>query len=518
MFCLRRINDISRKKKRMNNSPLSSYSSLGVTDKFNTYPIAIDSNLVYSSYNKQFVYNFLLMIPFSSGLLKAVNILAQSLINMNKKATIHSSAKNKDNDNIIAGGNTNRMHDANDENIITGSSILNTTIERNQESSILTNITNKNRKDVNQRRKRNDGKDNEVKIGEIDDLATKLLTVKDYYHYAIAKFTKADLSYGHTTFDAYEEASFLIMHTLKLPIEESIENYTSVNLKDSERSEVLKLIHKRINSRLPLPYLINTAYQQGEVFYVDERVIIPRSYLGDILMTFKDLNLKRTEIKSKAKNLKKLKDEILPLKKFTNFDNNLKDNLNGLKLHNLIESDNIQNILDLCTGSGCLAVLACRVFPSVLGVDAVDLSSDALNVANINIENKLLQNKISVHQGDLYSALSSKNEKIKYDLIISNPPYVDLDGMRNLPKEFSFEPSLALDGGRDGLNIIHRILLKASENLTEKGGLLCEIGRCQPQFKKKYPVLSKKILWIDTENSSGEVFYVTKHILLKYFV
>jgi ribosomal protein L3 glutamine methyltransferase len=229
-------------------------------------------------------------------------------------------------------------------------------------------------------------------------------------------------------------------------------------------------------------------------------------------MTFKDSNVKPNEGKFEEST-----GQRTPPKTFNNFDSLLKENLNGLKLHKLIEIDKVQNILDLCTGSGCLAVLACGVFPSVLQVDAVDLSSDAIDVANINIKNKSLQNKITAYQGDLYNALSNKNRKIKYNLIISNPPYVDLEGMRNLPREFSYEPSLALNGGRDGLDIVNRILVDASENLAETGVLLCEIGRCQPQFRRKYPEFSRKILWVDTENSTGEVFLVTKNILLKYF-
>lgn len=432
--------------------------------------------------------------PSSNRFAKDADNTAQS-INTTRKA----ANRYDDNDTISVGSNTDHKNNGSASNIITRQQI---------ESSILRNSKIKSSKTFNYNQENIIGK----VTTEESESTRNLVTVNDFYEYAIKKFLNADLSYGHTTFDAYEEASFLIIHTLKLSIDKSIENYASKNLKAHERSAILDLIYKRVNSRVPLPYLLKAAYQQGELFYVDQRVIIPRSYLGDILMKLKDSSVKPNEAK-----LEESTGERKPLKSFINFDSLLKENLNGLKLHKLIEIDKVQNILDLCTGSGCLAVLACGVFPSVLQVDAVDLSSDAIDVANINIKNKSLQNKITAYQGDLYNALSNKNRIIKYNLIISNPPYVDLEGMRNLPREFSYEPSLALNGGRDGLDIVNRILIDASENLAETGVLLCEIGRCQPQFRKKYPEFSRKILWVDTENSTGEVFLVTKNILLKYF-
>jgi ribosomal protein L3 glutamine methyltransferase len=158
-------------------------------------------------------------------------------------------------------------------------------------------------------------------------------------------------------------------------------------------------------------------------------------------------------------------------------------------------------VLDLCTGSGCLAVLASRHFPNA-AIDAVDISKDALDVAARNVADYGLDDRVNLHRGDLFKPLGGK----RYDLIISNPPYVDAQGMAELPRECRAEPKLAFDGGTDGLDIVRRILAEAGPHLTPQGGLLCEIGRCRPALEKTYPLAD--FLWLDTEHSEGEVFWI----------
>jgi ribosomal protein L3 glutamine methyltransferase len=204
---------------------------------------------------------------------------------------------------------------------------------------------------------------------------------------------------------------------------------------------------------------------RGLPFYVDERTIVPRSFIGELLDSH-----------------------------FGGAD--------GEAGGSLIENPaDVENVLDLCTGSGCLAILASRNFPNAR-IDAVDLSKDALAVAARNIADYGLEDRITLHRGDLFKPVEGQ----RYDLIISNPPYVDAQGMADLPRECRAEPKLAFDGGADGLDIIRRILDEAGRHLTLQGGLLCEIGRCRPALEAAYP--QHPLLWLDTEDSDGEVFWI----------
>jgi ribosomal protein L3 glutamine methyltransferase len=200
---------------------------------------------------------------------------------------------------------------------------------------------------------------------------------------------------------------------------------------------------------------------RGLPFYVDERVIVPRSFIGELLEQH-----------------------------FSGEEGSLID-----------DPAAVENVLDLCTGSGCLAVLASRSFPNAR-IDAVELSKDALDVAARNVADYALEDRISLHQGDLFKPLGGS----RYDLIITNPPYVDAEGMSGLPRECRFEPKLAFDGGADGLDIVRRILEQAGEHLTPQGGLLCEIGRGRELLEAAFPQLP--LLWLDTEDSEGEVFWI----------
>jgi ribosomal protein L3 glutamine methyltransferase len=224
------------------------------------------------------------------------------------------------------------------------------------------------------------------------------------------------------------------------------------------------LIERRISSRKPAAYLVNKIYMRGLPFYVDERTIVPRSFIGELLDS--------------------------------HFGGDGEDATSLIG-----DPAEVASVLDLCTGSGCLAVLTARHFPNA-AIDAVDISKDALAVAARNVGDHGLGERITLHRGDLFAPLARK----RYDLIISNPPYVDAAGMAGLPAECRAEPALAFDGGADGLDIVRRILAEAKAHLAPQGGLLCEIGRGRDNLEAAFPQLP--LLWLDTEDSEGEVFWV----------
>ena len=286
----------------------------------------------------------------------------------------------------------------------------------------------------------------------------ELKTIIDLVRYAVSRFRAGKLVFAHGTTDPVAEAAFLVGEALHLP-PERFDAFSRAHVTAKERAEVLRLIEARVRTRKPAAYLVRKSYIQGVPFYVDERVIVPRSYLGEIL----------------AGDL-------------------VGDN-------GLIDPDNIARVLDLCTGSGCLAILAALRFPDAT-VDAVDVSKDALAVARINVEQHGLQERVRVLRGDLYAPLG----EARYDLILANPPYVDAPGMAGLPPECLHEPRLALAGGADGLRFIRRIIDEAPRHLTQGGGLLCEVGRGRAAVENAYPDMS--FLWLDTEESSGEVFWI----------
>jgi ribosomal protein L3 glutamine methyltransferase len=224
------------------------------------------------------------------------------------------------------------------------------------------------------------------------------------------------------------------------------------------------VIAHRITTRKPAAYLANKIYMRGLPFYVDERVIVPRSFIGELL----DSHLGGDSEAGRA----------------------LIDN-----------PSEIENVLDLCTGSGCLAILASRTFPNAV-VDAIDISKDALEVAARNVADYGLQDRVRLHRGDLFKPIADK----RYDLIVSNPPYVDAQGMAALPRECRAEPKLAFDGGADGLTVVRRILNEARSHLNLQGGLLCEIGRGRELLEAAFPQLP--LLWLETEDSEAEVFWI----------
>jgi ribosomal protein L3 glutamine methyltransferase len=288
----------------------------------------------------------------------------------------------------------------------------------------------------------------------------ELRTLLDFVRYAVSRFVEAKLVFAHGTTDPVAEAAFLVCEALHLH-PDRFEMFATARVTAAEAGTILNLIERRIVTRKPAAYLVNKIYMRGLPFYVDERVIVPRSFIGELL------------------------DQH-----FSGEDGSLIDDRAA-----------VESVLDLCTGSGCLAILASRSFPNA-EIDAVELSKDALEVAAHNLSDYALEDRISLHQGDLFKPLGGK----RYDLIISNPPYVDAEGMADLPRECRFEPKLAFDGGVDGLDIVRRILEEAGAHLTPQGGLLCEIGRGRELLEAAFPRLP--LLWLDTEDSEGEVFWI----------
>lgn len=287
----------------------------------------------------------------------------------------------------------------------------------------------------------------------------ELATILDFTRYAITRFVEAKLAFGQGTHDAAEEAIFLVFEALGLPIDR-VDPFLSAQLTASERRRIFALIERRIRLRMPAAYLLNRAYLQETAFYIDKRVIVPRSYLAELI--FSDLFAGEEPF---------------------------------------VDPATVTKVLDLGTGSGCLAVLACRAFPNAQ-VDAVDISKEALKVAAINVSEHGLQDRIRLLNGDLFEPTGKK----VYDIILANPPYVSAKSLAALPKEFSYEPRLALAGGADGLDIARQILAKAGAHLSPQGGLLCEVGSGRKVLERDYPRLD--FLWLDTAQSSGEVFWI----------
>ncbi|MEA2892785.1 MAG: ribosomal protein glutamine methyltransferase [Bradyrhizobium sp.] len=295
-----------------------------------------------------------------------------------------------------------------------------------------------------------------VKSAKVGELHTLL----DFVRYAVSRFVEAKLAFAHGTTDPVAEAAFLVCEALHLH-PDRFEMFATARVTTAEAKTIFDLIERRVATQKPAAYLVNKIYMRGLPFYVDERVIVPRSFIGELLEQH-----------------------------FSGEDGSLID-----------DPAAVQSVLDLCTGSGCLAILASRSFP-MARIDAVDMSKDALDVAARNVADHALEDRISLHRGDLFKPLGGN----RYDLIISNPPYVDAEGMAGLPPECRFEPKLAFDGGADGLDIVRRILDEAGRHLTPHGGLLCEIGRGRELLEAAFPQLP--LLWLDTEDSEGEVFWI----------
>lgn len=295
-----------------------------------------------------------------------------------------------------------------------------------------------------------------------DDRIDTLVTVRDWLRYAVSRFEAARLSYGHGTATALDEAAFLILSALELPVD-VLDPWLDARLLGDERRRIAALVDARVATRKPAPYLVNRAYIRGRRFYVDERTIVPRSFIGELLSDLIDGS----------------------------------DDAGAAAL--ALVMPEAANVLDLCTGGGSLAILAAAAYPGA-AIDAVDVSADALAVARRNVDEHGLADRVSLHRSDLFEALAGR----RYDVILSNPPYVREDRVAAFPPEHAAEPRLAHAGGSDGLDLVRRILRAAPDHLAPSGQLVVEIGKERDTLAAEFPDLP--FLWLDTAESSGEVF------------
>ena len=286
---------------------------------------------------------------------------------------------------------------------------------------------------------------------------TELITVRDYLRYAVSRFNAAGLFFGHGSDNAWDEAAYLTLHTLNLPLDR-LEPFLDARLLPHEREALLDIFRRRCEERLPAAYLTNEAWLGEHRFYVDDRVIVPRSFIAELL-----------------------DEQLTPW---------------------IDDPWAVESALDLCTGSGCLAILSALAFPNA-EVAAVDLSDDALAVAERNVADYHLTDRVELIQSDAFTKLAGR----KFDLIISNPPYVNAKSVAALPPEYLHEPELALGSGEDGLDFTRIILREAKKHLTENGILIVEIGHNRDDLEAAYPTLP--FTWLDT--AAGDEFVFMLH-------
>ena len=289
-------------------------------------------------------------------------------------------------------------------------------------------------------------------------ILNELSSIRDWLRYAVSRFEDSDVFFGHGTSNAYDEAVWIIFGFLRLP-HDTIENFLDAHLTSKEKKDLLFLIEKRIKDRIPTAYLLNEAWLRDYKFYVDERVIIPRSLIAE-----------------------SLSENLYPW---------------------VNDPEEIYSALDLCTGSGCLGIMMAHSFQNAT-IDLVDLSEKALQVAEININHYGLHDRIELIQSDLFNALNEK----KYDLIISNPPYVNQTSVDSFPLEFLKEPSMALGSGEDGLDHTIRIIQEAKRYLNDGGMLIVEIGHNKDVLLKKFPEI--QFQWLDVSLGNDFVFMLEK--------
>jgi ribosomal protein L3 glutamine methyltransferase len=285
----------------------------------------------------------------------------------------------------------------------------------------------------------------------------ELQTLRDWLRFTVSAFTENKLSFGHGSASAYDEAAYLILHTLHLPLD-TLEPFLDARLTSSEKKALSELLQKRVEKKIPAAYLTHEAWLGALRFYVDERVIVPRSFIAELLH-----------------------ENLFPW---------------------VEDPESVGNVLDMCTGSGCLAILAAHVFPNA-SVDAVDLSSDALAVAERNINDYELKDRVHRIESNLFAKLGGK----KYDVIISNPPYVDAESVAALPAEYLHEPKLALGSGKDGLDATREILKQAAAHLNPGGILIVEIGHNRDVLEAAYPELPFNWLTV----AAGDEFVFLLH-------
>lgn len=295
------------------------------------------------------------------------------------------------------------------------------------------------------------------------DIQYTLLTIRDYIRWAASRFSEAKLFYGHGTSTALDDACALILPTIYQPYDLA-ENYFDAVLTEAERSKIIALVERRISEKIPVAYLTHQAIFAGLSFYVDERVLIPRSPIAELV-----------------------ESQFSPW----------------------VDPEQVNRILDLCTGSGCIAIACAYAFPDTT-IDAVDLSTDALQVAQENIIKHNLDKNLTLVQSDLFHAL----ENNKYDLIVSNPPYVCQAEWQQLPAEYHYEPQIGFDGGLSGLDIVIRILAEAGKYITEQGILVVEVGSSAETLQQRFPEIP--FYWLDFERGGDGVFLLTAEQVLFY--
>jgi ribosomal protein L3 glutamine methyltransferase len=281
-------------------------------------------------------------------------------------------------------------------------------------------------------------------------------TVRDLLRFAVTRFNQAELSFGHVSANAYDEAAYLVLHTLHLPLD-LLEPFLDAKLTAAEIDAVLSVIERRATERVPAAYITQEAWMHGFRFHVDERVIVPRSFIGELLQ-------------------------------------------DGLQPY-VEDPEQVGAVLELCTGSGCLAILAAHAFPNA-DIDAVDLSKPALEVATRNVDEYKLDERIALFEGDLFAPLPER----RYDVIITNPPYVNAESMATLPAEYRHEPEMALAGGADGMDIVRRIISQARNWLTDDGVLVVEIGNERANVEAAFGGLD--LVWLSTSAGDDNVFLI----------
>ena len=288
------------------------------------------------------------------------------------------------------------------------------------------------------------------------EVLTTLSTIRDYIRWAASRFTQTDVSFGHGTTTALDEAAALVLHTVHQPYNLA-DAYLQSVLTLNERQAVIDLIDRRINERIPAAYLTHEAIFSGLSFYVDQRVLVPRSPIAELI---------------------------------------------ELRFSPWVDEEQVVRILDLCTGSACIAIACAYAFANA-DVDAVDLSADALAVAKINVAKHQMEDAVTLYQSDLFKALP----EIRYDVIVSNPPYVCLEEWEQLPAEFRAEPDMGFKGGVSGLDIVLRILVDAERYLTEQGILVVEVGSSAETLQSAFPDVP--FYWLNFERGGDGVFLLT---------
>lgn len=283
-----------------------------------------------------------------------------------------------------------------------------------------------------------------------------LTTVRDLLRYAVTRFNNAKLFFGHGSSNALDEAAYLILHTLHLPLDK-LEPFLDAKLLPDEVAQLLAVIERRATDRTPAAYITHEGWLGTYRFYVDERVIVPRSFIAELIP-----------------------DLFSPW----------------------LEGERVERVLDVCTGSGCLAIMLADAFPQAQ-VDALDISHDALQVAQRNVEEYDLQDRVRLFESNLYANLPVQ----QYDLIISNPPYVNSSSMQKLPQEYRAEPEIALAGGMDGMDLVREILAGAAKLLTDDGVLVVEIGNERANAERAFP--NAEFTWLTTSAGDDMVFLLT---------